>query len=156
MKVRDPMSKAALLLALGLLALPGCAATIKPVDFSWAYESVLKPDENGAYRAEPKTISFRPAELFREESGREDAVPDKPIRMIRDADGYYYVTAAGFKNVYVLRSAEGELVVKKKVLIDANGMDKPFFNRREGGIELAAGGQTYLLNKKGIIPRGKK
>lgn len=150
------MKKAAMLWLLAAIALPGCAHTIKPVDFSWSYESVLTADTAGTYRAEPKTIAFNGAELFRAESGRPDAVADRPLRLIRDSAGYYYASAAGFKHVYILKGAEGKLTVKKKVLIDPNGMEKPFFNRREGGIELVAGGQSYLLNKKGIIPRGKK
>lgn len=156
MKVRDPMKKAAFFLLVASLALPGCALTIKPVDFSWSYESVLTADANGQYRAEPKTIAFNAVEFFRAEAGKPDAVADRPVRIIRDNAGYYYVTAAGFKNVYILKGKDGKLILKKKVLIDPNGMVKPFFNRREGGIELAASGQSYLLNKKGIIPRDKK
>jgi hypothetical protein len=156
MKVRDPMKKAVLFWIAASLALPGCALTIQPVDFSWSFESVLKPDADGMYRAEPKTIAFNATELFREESGKPDAVADKPLRMIRDSAGFYYVTAAGFKQVYILKGKEGKLTLEEKVLIDPNGMEKPFFNRRDEGIELAANGQTYLLNKQGIIPRGKK
>jgi hypothetical protein len=156
MNVRDPMKRAVMFWLVASLALPGCALTIKPVDFSWSYESVMTADANGNYRAEPKTIAFNGAEVFKAESGKKDAVADRPVRVIRDAAGYYYVTAAGFKSVYVFKGAEGKLTLKKKVLIDPNGMEKPFFNRREEGIELAAGGQSYLLNKKGIVPRGKK
>lgn len=156
MKVRDPMKKAALLCLVASLALSGCALTIKPVDFSWSYESVMTADATGVYRAEPKTIAFPAVELFRAETEKKDAVADRPVRMIRDAAGYYYVTAAGFRHVFVLESDEGKLTVKKKVLIDANGMQNPFFNRRDQGIELVANGRSHLLNKKGIIPRGKK
>jgi len=156
MKVRDPMKKAAMVWVVAALALTGCATTIKPVDYSWSYESVLAGDASGTYRAEPKTLAFNAAELFRTEYENKQAVADKPLRMIRDAAGYYYVTAEGFKNVYILEAGEGKLTLEKKVLIDATGMKTPFFNRREGGIELAASGQAYLLNKKGIIPKGKK
>ena len=150
------MKRAALFWIAVTLALPGCALTIKPVDFSWPFESVLTADANGIYRAEPKTIAFDAALLFREESGKPDAVADKPLRMIRDRAGYYYVTAAGFKHVYIFKSGEEKLTLEEKVLVDPNGMEKPFFNLREGGIELVANGQDHLLNKKGIIPRGKK
>jgi hypothetical protein len=156
MKVRDPMKRAALFLLAASLAAPGCALTIRPVDFSWSYESVLAPDAAGIYRAEPKTIAFNAVEIFREEAGKPDAVADRPIRMIRDPGGYYYVTAAGFKNVYIFEAADGKLKLEKKVLIEANGMEKPFFNRRDGGIELVANGQSRLLDRKGIIKRDKK
>ena len=35
-------------------------------------------------------------------------------------------------------------------------MEKPFFNRRDQGIELVANGQIYRLSKKGIVSGGKK
>jgi hypothetical protein len=156
MEVRDPMKKAVLLWVAAALVLPGCALTIKQVDFSWPFESVMNADAGGTYRAEPKTLAFDAVELFRAESGKPDAVADRPVRVIRDAAGYYYVTAAGFKHVYILAGGEAKLALEKKVLVDANGMEKPFFNRRDAGIELAAGGKTYLLNKKGIIPKVEK
>ena len=154
-RVRDPMKGMAWVGLVASLALAGCV-TVKPVDFSWPYESVLTADAQGTFRAEPKTIAFNPAELFREETANKAAVADRPVRIIRDGAGYYYVTAAGFKNVYILKGGEAKLTVKKKVLIDPNGMEKPFFNLREGGVELVAGTQVHLLNKKGIIPKGKK
>ena len=58
--------------------------------------------------------------------------------------------------MYIFSGAKGELTLKKKVLIAEQGMEKPFFNRRELGIELVANGQAYLLSRKGIISGGKK
>jgi len=142
-----------------LLALPGCASvTIRPVDYSWSYESVLTADGQGIVRGEPKTIAFDAGELFRAEAKTKDAgaAANQTLRIIRDEAGYYFITAPGFKHVYVFTSAEGKLSLKKKVLIAKQGMEKPFFNRRDQGIELGADGRVYLLSKKGIISGEKK
>lgn len=151
------MRKMVLFCLLAILALPGCATvTLKPVDYSWSFESVLIADATGYVRAEPKTIAFDAKELFRAEMQDPGAAAGKTVRIIRNIDGYYFVTSPGFKNVYIFSGADKKLTLNKKVLIAKQGMEKPFFNRRDGGIELVANGQAYLLNKKGIIPGGKK
>lgn len=151
------MKKAVLALFLAIAALPGCATvTLKPVDFSWSYESVLTADSAGYVRAEPKTIAFNAGELFRAETKDPAAAAGTVVRIIRDHDGYYFITAPGFKHVYIFNGAKGELTLKKKVLIAEQGMEKPFFNRRDRGIELVANGQAYLLSRKGVISGEKK
>lgn len=145
----------AFLLAAAVALLPACV-TVKPVDYSWSFESVMNKDAAGVYRAEPKTLAFDATEIFREETGKKDAVADRPLRVIRDAAGFYYVTAPGFRHVFVLEGGERKLTLEKKILVDPDGMEKPFFNQRERGIELVADGQVRLLNKKGIIPEGKQ
>ena len=140
-----------------MLALPNCASmTIKPVDFSWSYESVLKADAAGIVSGEPKTISFDAGVLFRAEDETQGTAANKTVRIIRDREGYYFVTSPGFKHVYIYTSARGKLTLQKKVLIAEEGMEKPFFNRRDQGIELGANGQVYLLTRKGIVSGGKK
>jgi hypothetical protein len=144
-------------LAALLLAPAGCATvTIKPVDFSWSYESVLTADSAGVVSGEPKTIAFDAGVLFRAEAPSQGAAAGKTVRIIRDKDGYYFVTSPGFRHVYIFGSSRGKLTLEKKVLITEAGMEKPFFNRRDGGIELGADGQVYLLTRKGIVSGGKK
>ena len=151
------MRKAVLVWFLAILALPGCASvTLKPVDFSWSFESVLTADSAGYVKAEPKTIAFNAEELFRFETTGQCAAAGMIVRIIRDYDGYYFITAPGFRHVYIFNGSNGKLTLRKKVLIAEQGMEKPFFNRRDLGIELVANGQAYLLNRKGIVPGGKK
>lgn len=151
------MKKAALVWFLAISALSGCATvTLKPVDFSWSYESVLTADAAGYVRAEPKTIAFDARELFRAETKDPGTAAGTIVRIIRDYDGYYFITSAGFRHVYIFCGADGKMTLKKKVLIAEQGMEKPFFNRRDLGIELVANGRVYLLSKKGIVPGGKK
>jgi hypothetical protein len=151
------MRKATLVCFLAILALSGCATvTLKPVDFSWSFESVLTADSAGYVRAEPKTIAFDARELFRAETKDPGAAAGTIVRIIRDYEGFYFITSPGFKHVYIFSGANGKMTLKKKVLIAEQGMEKPYFNRRELGIELVANGQVYLLSKKGIVPGVKK
>jgi hypothetical protein len=151
------MKKTVLICCLALLSLSGCASvTLKPVDFSWSYESVLIADAAGYVKAEPKTIAFDARELFKAETQDAAAAAGKTVRIIRDAAGYYYITSPGFRHVYIFTGAKGKLSLKKKVLVAEQGMEKPFFNRRDQWIELVANGQTYHLNKKGIVSGEKK
>ena len=151
------MRKTDLFWFLAILALSGCASvTLKPVDFSWSFESVLTADSGGFVRAEPKTIAFNAGELFRAEMKDPGAAAGTMVRIIRDYDGYYFITAPGFRHVYIFNGKKGKLTLRKKVLIAEQGMEKPFFNRRDPGVELVANGQAYLLSGKGIVSGGKK
>jgi len=139
------------------LALSGCATvTIKPADFSWSFESVLTANSAGIVSGEPKTIAFDAGTLFREETDSKATAAGKTVRVIRDREGYYFVTSPGFRHVYIFSGSRDRLTLRKKVLIAPEGMEKPFFNRRDRGIELGANGQVYLLTRKGIVSGGKK
>jgi hypothetical protein len=146
------MKRAALILLAASLAVSGCALTLKPVDYSWSFESVLNAGPDGVVRGEPKTIAFNATELFREETGQAGPVEGKTVRVIRSMDGHYFVTSPGFRHVYIFSGSQDGLKLWNKVLIDEKGMEAPFFNRRDRGIELAANGKVVLLNKDGIIP----
>ncbi|HWR98011.1 MAG TPA: hypothetical protein VN317_06270 [Candidatus Methanoperedens sp.] len=150
------MKKAALTVLAATLVLSGCALTLRPVDFSWSYESVLTAGPDGVVKGEPKTIAFNARPLFREELGQAGPVEGRTVRIIRNDEGYYFITAPGFKRVYIYRGGEAKLWLTEKVLIDKKGMEKPFFNRRDRGVELVANGKAYLLNKDGIVPEVKK
>lgn len=151
------MKKSVLIWCLALLSLSGCASiTLKPADFSWSYESVLTADAVGYVKAEPKTIAFDARELFRAETQDAGAAAGKTVRIIRDTEGFYFITSPGFRHVYIFTGSKGRLRLKKKVLVAEQGMEKPFFNRRDQRIELVANGQTYHLNKKGIVSGEKK
>ena len=151
------MKKVVLVWFLAILVLPGCATvTLKPVDFSWSFESVLTADSAGYVKAEPRTIAFDAGEMFRAKTKGQVAAAGNVVRIIRDYEGYYFITSPGFRHVYIFNGARSALSLEKKVLMAEQGMEKPFFNRREKGIELVANGQVYLLNRKGIVPGDKK
>lgn len=146
------MMKKLIFLACALVLMTGCSTVVlKPTDFSWSYESVMTTDAQGVIKGEPKTITCSVKGLFFAEVQDSVNVADKVIRVIRDRDGFYFMTSAGFKNVYIFKTDDGALSLQKKVLISENGLNKPAFNRRDKGIELANEGVVYFLNKNGLI-----
>jgi hypothetical protein len=76
---------------------------------------------------------------------------DKEIRLIRDYQGYYYMTANEFKNVYVFQAEEGKLILENKIAISESGIVKPAFNQRNTYIELIdANNKILSLTHQGI------
>ncbi len=128
---------------------------LKPADFSWPIESVLKIDDDGNAEEDRYTFSFNIKPLFYEELQDSLAYLDRQVRIIRNTDGYYFITAQGFKNVYVFLPAEGSLQMEEKILVTEAGLEKPIFNQRTPLIELIDGTDKYYLSKSEIV-RGEK
>lgn len=141
------------ILAAGVLVLLtySCASLVlQPADFSWPIESVLKINDEGLAKEDRYTFSFNIKPLFYEEMQDSLAYLDREVRIIRNTEGFYFITAAGFKNVYVFETSDGALEMEKKILVNENGLTKPVFNQRNPFIELVDGQDKYYLTKKGI------
>jgi hypothetical protein len=78
------------------------------------------------------------------------------VRVIRDREGFYYITAPNFKNVYVFKPGEGELKQQRRIEIGETAMADPKFNQRDTYIELLNGSASIRLNKGGIMEGDKK
>lgn len=130
----------------------GCSSLmLKPADFSWPVESVLKSDGKGMVQESRYQLSFSIKPLLFEETGDSTNVAGITVRMIRDQMGYYYLVAPKFKNVYVFTSAEGGLKLEKKVMISEAGLGAPAFNARPPHVQLLNGNdKPRLLSKSGI------
>lgn len=134
-----------------VLVLHSCSTLLlKPADFSWPIETVLKVDDNGYASEDRYTFSFNIKPLFYEELEDSLAYLDREVRVIRNFQGYYFITAKDFKNVYVFESSEEEFELEEKILIDEDGMKKPVFNQRSPYIELIDGANRYYLSKSGV------
>jgi len=98
--------------------------------------------------------------LFEETKDSVQHVSGIELRVIRDMDGYYYMTAPKFKNVYVFASDEGKLKLEKKILVSETGLASPAFNQDKEGrpfIHLLNGKEkAILLSKDGIQQGGQK
>lgn len=141
------------ILAAGVLVLLtySCASLVlQPADFSWPIESVLKINDEGLAKEDRYTFSFNIKPLFYEEMQDSLAYLDREVRIIRNTEGFYFITAAGFKNVYVFETSDGALEMENKILVNENGLTKPVFNQRNPLIELIDGQDKYYLTKKGI------
>jgi len=124
---------------------------LKPVDFAWPIESVLRVDNDGFVKEERYTLSFNAKPLFFEETSDSTAYLDKDVRIIRDTKGYYFVTSKNFKNVYVFEGINGEMKLNNKIEIsEKEGLNNPVFNQRIPYIELVDNGKKILLSNAGI------
>jgi hypothetical protein len=140
--------------ALVLFMLSACGTTVKiqDVDFAAPIETVAQPDNDGNV-TDPRTgISFNVMPLRDYERRNNPNLNVSEIRFIRSHDGYYFVTAPGFANVYVMQVRENELRTKRRIEIDENGIQSPAFNQRNPVIQLIDGtGRSFDLTKDGII-----
>ena len=128
-----------------IMFLAGCSNLIlKPADFAWPIESVLKPDEKGNVQEKRYSLVFNTKELFLEATGDSLGYQNKELRVIRNPEGYYFMVADNFKNVYVFCPSDGSLSLTNKIEIsDSTGIKNPTFNQRPPYIEL-----NYDNNKK--------
>ncbi|MGA7159990.1 MAG: hypothetical protein WBZ48_03245 [Bacteroidota bacterium] len=136
----------------------GCSSlTLSPVHYQWPVESVLTVDGNGSVEEARYNTAFNVKPLLFEETADSVHVSGIELRIIRDMDGYYFMTAPKFKNVYVFASDEGKLKMQKKILISETGMSSPRFNQAAPYIHLLNGKEkAIVLSKDGILQGGQK
>jgi len=141
-------------LLFGLLA--ACSAlTLQPANFAWPIESVLLVDENGMVSDERHSFSFDTKGLFYEEFNDSSAYSEKEIRILRDVNGFYFITANKFTNVYVFKMNYGTMVLDNKIFISEFGVENPALNQRTPYVELIDGDKSLYLTNTGI-DRNKK
>lgn len=141
------------LLAATMLAGTACNKfVVENVNYSHSIESVLTPDENGNVEDVRHGITFNTKPFVKQEFGESDSTTINEIRLIRNADGFYYITANNFKNVYVMEPGQGELKLKNKIKISEDRMSDPAFNMREGQVQLVKTetNEVITLNEDGI------
>lgn len=142
-----------------LLALvTGCSTLIlKPADFSWPVESVEKVAANGNVDIARYSISFNVKSLFFKETGDSLAYQDQKLSVIRNTEGYYFMVADNFKNVYVFTMHDGGFKLDNTIAItDTTRMQNPAFNQRPPYIQLVYGDKSVNLTQNGIKKEGDK
>ncbi|MDT3695443.1 MAG: hypothetical protein ROY99_03560 [Ignavibacterium sp.] len=124
--------------------------TLTPAEFGWPLEAVLKIDNQGFVKEERHSIYFNTKELFLEEMQDSLGYAGKTLRLIRNSEGYYFMTAVDFKNVYIFGEEKNSLILKNTIQINEIGMSDPVFNQRSLFIELITNGKSYRLTSDGI------
>ncbi len=149
------MKKNLYLIFLALLIYPACSTlTLQSANFSWPIESVLPVDHSGNVVEKKYSVEFDTRPVFFEEFQDSSAYEGKEIRLIRDHEGYYYLTSRNFKNVYVFQAEDGNLVLNNKIPISETGIVNPAFNQRSNYIELIDGDSKLNLTHEGIEIKG--
>lgn len=136
-----------------LLIVMGCTSlVIKPANFAWPIETVLQVDNAGNIKDERYSLTLNVKHLLYAETKDSINVSGVAVRIIRNAEGYYFVTAPKFKNVYVFEQGEASLRLYKKIAVSAKGLDAPALNQRQSYIELVNGEDRPIkLSASGII-----
>jgi len=149
------LSKATYAIIVGLLSFSACnnALVIEDVNYAQFVESVLIPDEHGVVTDYRNSLSFSIQPIAVQEFGEDTSEEISQIRLIRNQDGFYFITADQFKHVYVFEPKTGELKLKETIAISENVMESPVFNWRDPYVEIIANyrDETHYLNEKGII-----
>lgn len=143
---------AALLLSMFLLSACKQSMVIRQVDYSQSIESVLTPNENGVVEDVQHGLSFNILPLQYLETQDTSSVTTNEVRYIRGKEGFYYVTAPNYKNVYVLTPEKGKLKLEKKITVSETGISEPAFNQRISHIQLLNqnSGNSWKLTYEGV------
>jgi hypothetical protein len=143
---------------LGLLIIAVASAcnsfVVENVDYSQQLESVLVPDENGNVTDVRHGISFNVNSFKEQEFGATDSTKQiREIRLIRNADGFYFITADQFTNVYVMEPGKGSLKLKNKINVSESPLKDPAFNLRDSGVQLVMRDTNEIveMNERGIL-----
>jgi hypothetical protein len=105
------------LFLLSLITAACSVLTLQPANFSWPLESVLPVDDSGKISEDRYSIEVNTVGMFFEEFQDSLSYKSKEVRMIRDDQGFYFLTSTNFKNVYVFKADEGKLVQENKIFI---------------------------------------
>lgn len=137
---------------MGILVGCGSKMTIKRVNYSQPLETVLETSENGKVEALEYGLSFNIKPIQYKETNDTTSVTTEKVHLIRNSNGYYFLTASGYNNVYVLQPETGSLKLHKSIQITQDGLNQPAFNQRDPYIQLIdkKSEQTYRLTEKGI------
>lgn len=132
----------------------GCkqSLVISQVNYAQPIESVLQPDEEGMVKDVRSGLSFNMLPLQYVETGDTTSVTTEQIRLIRGNEGFYFITAEGYKHVYVMTPEKSSLKLTNKLKIREEGILKPAFNQKGEHVQLLSRetGDYYTLTAKGI------
>jgi hypothetical protein len=147
------------LVLMAAIAMFGCSSlTLQNVDFAWPVESVLTVGRNGDISDPQRGLSVNLTPLSQAELQDSAALRGTKVRVIRSAEGLYFLTSARFKNVYVFSPGEKELSLKKAIEVSPQGLREPALNQRPPYVELLDPSLTKptLLSSSGVVEGGAK
>ncbi|NGP89060.1 hypothetical protein [Fodinibius halophilus] len=123
---------------LSVILFMGCKSSmvIEKVDYSQSIESVITPNEDGLVKDIQRGLTFNIKPLQYAETQDTSEITTKQVRYIRGQEGYYYITAPNYKNVYVMAPEKGKLQLKEKLAVSESGIEKPALNQRASHVQL--------------------
>ncbi|MTI86691.1 MAG: hypothetical protein FH748_01845 [Balneolaceae bacterium] len=109
---------------------------VSNVDYAHRIESVLIPEKDGQVYDQRHGLHFNILPIQQQEFNDIDELKVDEVRLIRNSEGYYFITANGFNHVYVMEQGEGKLILKEKIKVAENGLIDPAFNLRSPYVHL--------------------
>jgi predicted transcriptional regulator len=142
-----------IIIALMTFVLSSCTSLVlKPADFAWPIESVLKVEKDGKISDSRYSFSINVNELLKNEYAALPENEEVSLRVIRDVNGYYFITAKGFRFIYVFEESSGALSLKNKINIPGiDSFTNPIFNQRSPYIQFVEQEENYMLNSDGVV-----
>jgi len=123
-----------------IVLLPGCASlSLEPAIFAWPVESVLTVNSMNMIEEGRYALAVNVGSLAIAEFSDSTALWGITLRVIRNGQGYYFITGPRFKHVYVFRTGEGSLVGTSRIAVSTTGLTSPAFNQRAPYVELVDG-----------------
>jgi hypothetical protein len=139
------------------LALPACASlTLHNVNYGWPVESVLMVTPANTVEEVRYALSFPVGSLAAAEFQDSTALRGASLRIIRNAEGYYFITGPRFKHVFVFAPRAGALAEYTVLEVSTTGLTAPAFNLRPPYVELIDAGSSPRLLTSSDLVEGKK
>lgn len=140
------------LFAVLLMSLSACGSkmVIQNVDFAQPLEIVMEADAQANVSDVRSGLAFNLSAVLEKENITPSDFAGTAVRMIRNRDGFYFLTAPGFRHVFILESGERELREAELVRIPGERLQNPVFNQRSPLIQLVDGERTFSLNSSGL------
>ena len=139
------------------LTLPACSSLrLENVDFGWPVESPLTVSATNIVEDMRYAVAFPVAQLAMAEFADSAALRGITLRVIRNHEGFYFVTGPRFKHVYIFAPRASSLVQSAALEVSTTGLTAPAFNLRPPYVELIDGGANARLLTSSEIVEGKK
>ena len=147
------------ILVMGALALslPACSSlTLEHVNYGWPVESPLTVSAANTVEDVRYALMFPVGGLAMAEFADSTALRGMTLRVIRNHEGFYFITGPGFKHVYVFTAGTGTLVQSSAIDVSETGLVSPALNLRPPYIELIDGGSNSRMLTSSDIVEGRK
>lgn len=153
------MIKFARYCALGAVAavLFSCSSlTLENVNFAWPVESVLTVSNSNTVEEGRYGLTCSVANIASEEFQDSTALRGAKLRVLRNSEGFYFLTGPKFRHVYVFKGGVNQLSLNSSIEVSKIGMQNPALNQRPPYVELIDSDLPRIMLTKDDIVEGKK
>lgn len=145
-----------LLLIPGVVLVACSTLTLENVNFGWPVESVVTVNRNGSFEELRYGVSASVTPIAVSEFQDSTALGGTQLRLLRSAEGYYFITGPRFHHVYVFAPGPRQLTMTSSIEVSKDGLKNPALNQRPPHVELVDdAGFVRLLTSTDIVESKK-